>query len=105
MLDFHEIQATILRPRPAPYFGAHIGLRVNEPRAGRELLRRLTPHVDSAADWWNARDAWLSVAISYAGLEALGIAQESLVSFPQAFREGMAARAKQLRDEGRNDPR
>jgi Dyp-type peroxidase family len=105
VLDLHEIQATILRPRPAPYFGAHIGLRVNDPRAGREFLRRLTPHVDSAADWWNARDAWLSVAISYAGLEALGLPEESLRSFPEAFREGMAARARQLRDEGLNDPK
>jgi hypothetical protein len=48
-LDLHEIQATILRPRPAPYFGAHVLLRVDDAQAGREFLRRLTPHVDSAA--------------------------------------------------------
>src|SRR5262249_37179301 len=65
MLDLNEIRATILRPRPAPYFGAHVGLRVNDARVGREFLRRLTPHIDSAANWWSARDAWLSVAISY----------------------------------------
>lgn len=105
MLDLNEIQATILRPRPAPYFGAHIGLRVEAARAGRELLRRLAPHVDTAASWWMPRDAWLSVAISYAGLEALGVPEESLQSFPEAFRVGMAARARELRDVGRNDPR
>lgn len=105
MLDLHEIQATVFRPRPAPYFGAHIGLRIYEPRAGRELLRRLTPHVDSAADWKSARNAWLSVAISYTGLGALGLPAESLQTFPAAFREGMAARARQLRDEGLNDPK
>ena len=53
-LDLHEIQATVLRPRPAPYFGSHVLLRVDDAQAGRAFLRRLTPYVDSAADWWNA---------------------------------------------------
>jgi len=105
MLELHDIQATILRLRPAPYFGAHVGLRVDDARAGREFLGRLTSHVDSAANWWNARDAWLSIGISYAGLQALGLPQESLQSFPEAFRVGMAARARELRDEGLNDPK
>src|SRR5215475_3260777 len=105
VLDLHEIQATVLRQRPAPYFGAHVALRVDDARAGRELLRRLIPHVDSAASWWSPRNAWLSVAISYAGMEALGLPQESLQSFPAAFREGMASRARELRDEGVNDPK
>lgn len=105
MLDLNDIQATVLRQRPAPYFGSHIALHIEEARAGREFLRRLTPHVDSASNWWNARDAWLAVGISYAGLEALGVPRQSLQSFPEAFRVGMAARARQLRDEGRNDPK
>ncbi len=103
-LEFDEIQATVLRPRPAPYFGTHVGLRIDAASAGRELLRRLIPHVDSAASWWKARSTWLSVGISHAGLEALGVPQDSLQSFPEAFRVGMAARAAQLRDVGANDP-
>jgi Dyp-type peroxidase family len=104
-LDLHEIQATVLRQRPAPYFGTHVFLRVDDARAGRAFLRRLTPHVDSAAGWWEAANAWLAVGISYAGFEALGIPQASLQSFPEAFRVGMAARAQQLGDEGVNGPR
>jgi Dyp-type peroxidase family len=104
-LDLHEIQATVLRLRPAPYFGSYVALGVDNAQAGRQLLRRLTPHVDSAANWWMPASAWLSVAISYAGLEALGLPQNSLESFPEAFRVGMAARARQLRDEGINDPK
>src|SRR5215475_4095207 len=104
ILDLREIQATVLRLRPAPYFGTHVLLRVDEARVGRELLRRLIPHVDSAADWWEARNAWLSVGISYAGLEALGVPGDSLESFPEAFRVGMAARARELRDVGVNAP-
>src|SRR5215510_4147139 len=104
MLDLHEIQATVLRPRPAPYFGTHVLLRVDDAQAGRAFLRRLTPHVDSAANWWSAATPWLAVGISYAGLEALRVPQDSLQSFPEAFREGMAARARQLGDVGVNDP-
>jgi len=104
-LDLHEIQATVLRQRPAPYFGTHVLLRVNDLQAGRAFLRRLTPYVDSAAGWRIAANAWLAIGISYAGLEVLGVPQESLQSFPEAFRAGMAARARQLGDEGVNDPK
>jgi Dyp-type peroxidase family len=104
-VDLSEIQATILRPRPAPYFGTHVLLRVNDAQGGRAFLRRLTPHVDSAAGWWSAVTPWLAVGISYAGLEALGLPDDSLGSFPEAFRQGMAARARHLGDEGVNDPK
>src|SRR6478672_7562716 len=104
-LELNEIQATVLRHRPAPYFGTHVLLGVDDAKAGRELLRRLLPYVDSAANWWSAADPWLSVAVSYAGLEALGVPHSSLVSFPEAFRVGMAARARQLGDHDANDPK
>jgi len=104
MLELDEIQATVLRPRPAPYFGTHVLLRVDDARSGREVLRRLIPHVDSAANWWQARRTWLSTAISYAGFQSMGLPQDALQSFPEAFRVGMAARAQQLNDVGINDP-
>jgi deferrochelatase/peroxidase EfeB len=104
-LDFHEIQATVLRYRPEPYYGTHVLMHIDDARSGREFLRRLTPHVASAADWWNAREAWISVAISYTGLVALRLPEESLQSFPEAFRVGMAARAEILLDRGENDPK
>src|SRR6476661_10113841 len=84
-LELHEIQATVLRHRPAPYFGTHVLLRIDDARAGRELLRRLIPHVGSAANWWSAADPWLSVAVSFAGLAALRVPRPSLESFPEAF--------------------
>jgi len=103
-LDLAEIQATVLRPRPAPYVGTHLIFRVDNAKAGRAFLRRLAPHVASSLNWWSARDAWLSVAISFTGLEVLGVPQASLQSFPEAFRQGMAARAAHLRDDGVNAP-
>jgi len=91
MLELSEIQSTVLRLRPAPYFGSHVALRVDNARSGRELLRRLAPHVDTAANWWVPASAWLSVAITFAGLKALGLPQTSLESFPENFRVGMSA--------------
>src|SRR6187397_3000768 len=81
-LELNEIQATVLRQRPAPYCGTHVILRIDDARAGRELLRLLTPHVDSAAGWREAANAWLGIGISYTGLEALDVPRDSLASFP-----------------------
>jgi Dyp-type peroxidase family len=104
-VDLDDIQATVLRYRPEPYYGTHVMLHAEDPRVGRAFLRRLTPHVDSAADWWQADQAWIAVAITYSGLSALGVPEDSLQSFPEAFRVGMAARADQLLDHGENDPK
>ena len=103
-VDLHEIQATVLRYRPEPYYGTHVLLHIDDAANGREFLRRLAPHVASAADWWNATDAWIAVAITYSGLVALGVPEESLQSFPQAFRVGMSACADILLDRGENAP-
>ncbi len=104
-VELDDIQATVLRYRPEPYYGTHVMLHVDDARAGRELLRTLGPHVDSAAEWWQAGEPWIAVAITYPGLVALGVLEDSLQSFPEAFRVGMAARADKLLDRGDNDPK
>jgi Dyp-type peroxidase family len=104
-VELDDIQATVLRDRPEPYYGTHIMLHVEDAGAGRRFLRELTPHVDSAADWWQAREPWVAVALTYSGLAALGVPDDSLCSFPEAFRVGMAARAPELRDDGANAPK
>ena len=103
-VELDDIQATVLRYRPEPYYGTHVMLHVDDARAGRALLRSLEPHVDSAAEWWRAGEPWIAVAITYAGLVALELPEDSLQSFPEAFRVGMAARADVLLDSGDNDP-
>jgi Dyp-type peroxidase family len=105
LIDLDDIQATVLRYRPEPYYGTHVMLHVEDAPAGREFLRDLRPQVDSAAQWWKASEPWISVAIAYTGLEALGLPEASLQSFPEAFREGMAAHADRLLDDGDNDPK
>ena len=80
-------------------------MRIDDRAAGRELVRRLVPLVDSgrpSAD--PAHDAWITVAFTYQGLEALGVPQDSLDSFAPEFRQGMAARAAHLGDVGESGP-
>jgi hypothetical protein len=69
------------------------------------MLRRLIPHVAPAVDWWvPTLPGWLGIAFTYQGLKALGVPQASLDTFPQEFREGMAARAFVLNDVGDSAP-
>ena len=104
-LEVSDIQATILRPRPSPYKGEHVVLRIDEAAQGREMLRRIIPYVAPAVDWWvPSIPAWLGVAFTYHGLKALGLPKASLDSFPEEFRQGMAARAALLNDVGDNAP-
>jgi hypothetical protein len=42
-LDISDIQATVLRPRPSPYKGEYVVLRIDEAAQGREMLRRIIP--------------------------------------------------------------
>src|SRR3954465_10540566 len=104
-LELEDIQGGVLRPRPSPYASTYILLRIDERRAGRELLRRLSEVVTSAAAPDRpGRDTWVSVALTFPGLQALGVPQASLDSFAWEFRQGMAARASALGDVGENAP-
>jgi Dyp-type peroxidase family len=104
-LELDDIQAGALRPRPSPYAGAYFLLRIDDRHAGRELLRRITPALASATNPSDpAKQAWLALGLSYQGLKALGVPQQSLDSFPPEFQLGMAARAADLGDAGESSP-
>jgi Dyp-type peroxidase family len=104
-LELDDIQSGALHERPTPYVGRYLLLRIDDRAAGRELVRRLLPFVDSGREAAvPAHGAWLTVAFSHRGLEALGVSQESLDSFAPEFREGMAARAAKLGDVGESGP-
>ena len=104
-LEVDDIQAPLLHPRPTHYAGAVILGRIDDRRDGRELLRRLIPFVPSATDPPDPdRKAWAAVALSFQGLKALGVPEDTLASFPQEFQQGMAARAAELGDTGESAP-
>jgi Dyp-type peroxidase family len=104
-LELDDIQSGALHPRPSPYAGRHLLLRIDDRAAGRELVRRLHGIVDAGRPSPDpAGDAWLTVAFTYQGLEALGVPEASLESFAPEFKEGMAARAALLGDVGDSSP-
>jgi Dyp-type peroxidase family len=104
-LELADIQSAVLRPRPSPYAGTFIVLRIDEPAGGRAALRRLLPALASAANpTAPAVDGWVSAALSSHGLHALGVPHASLKSFAPEFQQGMAARAAELGDVGASDP-
>ena len=105
MLELDDIQSGVLRPRPTPYAATYIVLRIDDRKAGRELIRRVSEVVTSAANPTSPlADTWISVALTYTGLNALGVPQNSLDTFAWEFRQGMAARAKELGDTGESSP-
>jgi Dyp-type peroxidase family len=69
-------------------------------------MRRVSAVVTPAAGAANPplSDTWVSVALTCQGLKALGVPQDSLDSFAWEFRQGMAARAKELGDTGESGP-
>src|ERR671914_1787149 len=104
-LELDDIQSGALHPRPSPYAGRHLLLRIDDRAAGRELVRRLHDIVDAGPPSPDpARDAWLTLAFTYQGLKALGVPDDSLASFAPEFKEGMAARAALLGDVGDSGP-
>lgn len=104
-LQLDDIQSGVLRPRPTPYVATYIGFRIDDPQAGRALMGRVAQVVTSAANPTSPlADTWVSVALTYQGLRALGVPQETLESFSWEFRQGMAARAGDLGDVGASAP-
>jgi Dyp-type peroxidase family len=97
-LELDDIQAGALQPRPTPYVGAYLALRIDDRHTGRELLRRLIPVLDSVASFDPGRQVSLAVALTFQGLKGLGVPEESLATFPAEFQQGMAARAAELGD-------
>lgn len=106
LLELDDIQAGVLRPRPSPYAATYVLLRVDDRAAGRELLGRLSTVVKSVAARISSPSdrVWVSLALTFSGLKALGVPEASLRSFAWEFQQGMAARAQALGDTGESSP-
>ena len=106
MLELDDIQHILLTRTPA-MTGRYEFLSFDDPAGGRAWLTELMDRVQSAADvraTMDSSERWITLAFTWNGLKALGVPEESLASFPQEFREGMAARADILGDAGTNHP-
>jgi hypothetical protein len=105
MLEFDDIQHFVLTRVPA-ITGRYEFLSFEEPSQGRGWLAGIIDKVESAqavAAGIEEEKRWASVAFTWTGLQALGLNEGSLASFPEEFRQGMA-RLQVLADTGGNHP-
>jgi deferrochelatase/peroxidase EfeB len=73
-------------------------LSFESPSVGRTWLAGMIDKVGTAASvGTSSPDArWVTIAFTWDGLRALGVDERALATFPDEFREGMAARAELL---------
>ncbi|MRH91343.1 peroxidase [Nocardia sp. SYP-A9097] len=106
MLEFDDIQHILLTRVPA-LTGRYEFLSFADAAGARAWLATMADRVPSVADLQDTVDTdkpWVSVAFTWTGLRALGVPDDALASFPEEFRQGMAARAGVLGDTGANHP-
>src|SRR5215831_16367573 len=106
LLDLEDIQH-FLMSRPPARAARYEFLTFRSATCGRAWLTGLIDKVGTAKSVGaNVADArWVTVASTWNGLRALGLSEASLGTFPEEFRQGMAARADILEITGANHPR
>ncbi|HEX4739592.1 MAG TPA: peroxidase [Allosphingosinicella sp.] len=104
-LQLDDIQHILLTRTPA-LTGRYIFVSFRDRTSGQGWLKGLLPTVRSAAavGTGEADRSWVTIAFTWTGMRALGLDEDALATFPDAFRQGMAARAAVLGDTGRNAP-
>jgi Dyp-type peroxidase family len=106
MLEFDDIQHILLTRVPA-LTGRYEFLSFRNPAGGRAWLTEILPAVQSSAEVRAAVETekrWVTVAFTWNGLRALGVEETALDTFPEEFKQGMAARAEVLGDTSANHP-
>jgi Dyp-type peroxidase family len=106
MLELDDIQHFLLT-RPRAMAARYGFLTIGKPAEGRAWLAGIIDKVGTgktvaAGAAVDAR--WVTVAFTWNGLRAIGVDEASLATFPEEFRQGMAARAEVLGDMGANHP-
>ncbi|MDE3135018.1 MAG: peroxidase [Acidobacteriota bacterium] len=105
MLDLEDIQH-FLMSRPPARAARYEFLTFRSATGGRFWLNGLIDKVGTAkAVGSGAGDSrWITIGFTWNGLRALGVAEESLATFPEEFRQGMAGRAEITGTTGVNHP-
>jgi Dyp-type peroxidase family len=103
-LDVTDIQGFAIRGYNFP-FARFLFLKVLDEEKGRRWIGGLIEHLTTGARWGEVKPTTtMNIAFTYGGLDALGLPEASLLSFPVEFVQGMKARADILSDRGKNDP-
>ncbi len=102
-VDLSDVQGGIFKDYEVE-FEKHLFFAIGSVDAGRAFVRAVRPWVTNAKAQEQAADTRLNLGFTWPGLDALGVEDAALASFPVEFREGMAARAGLLGDNGPSAP-
>jgi len=105
MLEFSDIQHFLLTRTPA-LAARYEFLTFRSGEGGRAWLDGIVDKVGTAKAVGSGPldSRWVTVAFTWNGLRALGVSGALLETFPDEFKEGMAARAGILGTTGANHP-
>jgi Dyp-type peroxidase family len=106
MLELEDIQHYLLT-RPHATIAQYNFITFRSAEAGRNWINTLSAIVGTVKTVMAASETdmrWVSLGFTFNGLRKLGLDEDSLATFPEPFRQGMAARAQMLGDTGRNHP-
>src|SRR5215472_17158977 len=104
-LELDDIQHFLLS-RTRALAARYEFLTFRKPAAGRAWLTGLIDKVGTGKSVGSASpdSRWVTLAFTWNGLRALGLDEPSLATFPEEFRQGMAARAEVVGVTGANHP-
>lgn len=109
-LELSNVQGLILRSYGMSHARLFV-LRIDSPPLAKQFLRALVsgenpavPPITTGALWNVKPDCTLNLGITYAGLQALGLPDSSLQSFPQEFAAVSLDRLTALGDVGESAP-
>jgi Dyp-type peroxidase family len=100
--NLHDIQDNVVAPILMRY-GRHLFLKFTAGDKARAWLARMREQVNARQGAHGTRFT-INIGFTYEGLKMLGLSQRSLVSFPDAFRAGIRARAQEVGDVGPHAP-
>jgi deferrochelatase/peroxidase EfeB len=109
MFNGSDVQGNILRGYRKPRV-RHLILEVADTSEARGWCgavvsgRRDVPQITSQAPWEAKPASCFNVGLTFEGLRALGVGEQSLTTFPTEFVEGMPARTIKLGDVGESAP-
>lgn len=105
MLEFDDIQHFLVT-RPSALSARYEFLTFRQPAGARAWLSGLIEKVGTAREVGKSQvdSRWVTLAFTWNGLRSLGVSDASLATFPEEFRQGMAARAGILGATGANHP-
>jgi Dyp-type peroxidase family len=106
VLELNDIQHFLIA-RPPALAARYEFLTFRRPEGARAWLAGILAKVGTAAQAAGSSEIdsrWVTVAFTWNGLKTLGVDDTSLATFPEEFRQGMAARANILGTTGANHP-